>query len=324
MDAAERVSSEMTTVAGAPATSRDETPIFFEAGEDVLLGILTRPTGRRLDAAMVIAASGLRGTSMGRNRMFVRLGRQAAARGFHAIRFDYHGVGESSGNADGMSLTAPFAHDLLAAVRYAEVLGVRRHVYAGVCFGARTVIAVAPSREGTAGVALVEVPIRDTHREGRTLTRYSNSQLLRIAIKPWVLAGVFKRERRAYYAKFVKAKFRAATSKKEEREARDLSWVSDDFLDRLQRLVDGRVPVLLVYGEGTENWREFQRAQSGRLGELLRAAGPTVELVTFPGQIHGFSDLLSQQRVIDSIVDWSAGLFDPRRSGVAEEREGDA
>jgi pimeloyl-ACP methyl ester carboxylesterase len=308
VDAAERAAPEL--IDRAPeSTAALETPVYFEAGDDVLLGVLTRPSVRSLNVALISAAGGLRGTSMGRNRMMVRLARQAGGRGFHAFRFDYHGVGESTGPIESFSLDAPYVQDLEAAARTVEGFGVERHVYAGICFGARTVMSLVPSREGVAGVALVEPPIRDGLRQGRKLTRYGNRQLMRVALRPWVLAGLLKKEQRAYYAKFVKAKLHAARTKDESREETDLSWVSEDYLGTLQRLVDRGVPVLLVYGDGSENYREFLRAQTGRLGELMSSAGDGIEIVTLPGQIHGFSDLLSQQRVIDTIEGWATGLF---------------
>lgn len=324
MDAEARASSSLIPAAPAHATSFDETPVFFRAGDVDLLGVLTRPTGNPLGVSLIAAAGGLRGTSMGRNRMFVRLSRQAAARGFHAFRFDYHGVGESSGTLETFSLDAPFGRDLEAAARCVESEGIERHVLAGICFGARTVLSVAPTRAGVVGAALVEPVIRSTSREGRTLARYSTGRLLRAALKPWVIAGLFKREQRAYYAKFIRAKLRAATSKAEQREATDLSWVSNLFLDALERLIERRIPVLLIYGEGSESYREFGRAKGGRLGELLRSAGPLVEVRAVRGEIHGFSDLVSQQRVIDGIVQWAFGLFNPQRVDARQGDEGDA
>lgn len=322
MDVDERSASSLTVRAQAPTTS-EETPMFFAAGENTLFGIFTRPATLPLGVAMISAAGGMRGTSMGRNRLMVRLARQAASHGFHAFRFDYHGVGESGGPTEGFTMEAPYDDDLEGAALAMESLGIERHVYAGVCFGARTVMSLAQSRSGVAGVALVEPWVRDTGRQGRKLTRYGNRQLLRMAFKPWVLAGMFKREQRAYYAKFLRAKLHAMRSHDESREAADLSWVSDRFISPLRRLIDREIPVLIVYGDDSESYREFRRAQSETLGELLRSAGDRIEVVTLPGQIHGFSDLLSQQRVIDAVESWATRMFgDSRTEASAEVTEG--
>ncbi len=323
MDAAERAATELTDEARGTALL-DESPVFFQSGDDVLLGMFTRPLARPLDVALISAAGGLRGTSMGRNRLMVRLSRQAGRRGFHGFRFDYHGVGESTGPIESFSLDAPYSQDLEAAAREVERLGIERHLFAGVCFGARTVMSVAPSHRGLVGVALVEPPIRDGTREGRKHTRYGTGKVLRAAVKPWVLAGLFKAEQRAYYAKYVKAKIHAAKSRDEQKEATDLSWVSEHFLATMRQLIDRRVPVLLIYGEGSENYREFRRAQSGKLGALMGSAGTLIETVTLPGQIHGFSDLLSQQRVIDTIEGWACSLFEANGVGSQGEGEDDA
>jgi pimeloyl-ACP methyl ester carboxylesterase len=307
MDAGERSAPGMTLEAPEPTTV-DETPMFFDAGGKTLFGVVTRPTASPLGVSLISAAGGMRGTSMGRNRLMVRLSRQAARSGFLAIRFDYHGVGESAPPAENFSMHAPFDVDLDGATRLAESLGVKRHVYAGVCFGARTVMTLGPSRPGVIGVVLVEPWVRDGGRQGRKLTRYGTGQLFRMALRPWVLAGLFKREQRAYYAKFVRAKIHAMRSHDEAREELDLSWVSDRFLSPLRGLAERGIPVLFVYGDDSESYREFRRAEAGELGAILQAAGERVQVLTLPGQIHGFSDLLSQQRVIDAVEGWAARL----------------
>lgn len=297
------------TVDAPEVTTSDETPMFFDAAGDALFGVLTRPTGAPLGVGLVSAAGGMRGTSMGRNRLMIRLCRQAARRGFHAFRFDYHGVGESGGPTEGFTMESPYDADLDGAARTLESLGIDRHVYAGVCFGARTVMSLAQSRPGVAGVALVEPWVRDSGRQGRKLTRYKNTQLMRMAFRPWVLAGLFKREQRQFYTKFARAKLHAMRTHDDSKEAADLSWVSDRFLLPLEELIERGIPILFVYGTGSESYREFRRAQSGRLGELLAAARQPVDVVTLPGEIHGFSDLLSQQRVIDAVEEWASSLF---------------
>jgi acetyl esterase/lipase len=132
---------------------------------------------------------------------------------------------------------------------------------------------------------------------------------MRMALKPWVLSGLFKREQRQYYTKFARAKLHAMRSRDESKEAADLSWVSERFLSPLRGLIEREIPVLFIYGTGSESYREFVRAQSGALGDLLRSASRPVEVVTFPGEIHGFSDLSSQQQVIDAVEGWASGLF---------------
>lgn len=54
-------------------------------------------------------------TGIDRNRLYVRLARKLAARGFYVLRFDYHGVGESMGKAQ-YDLEEPFVTDLDGAI----------------------------------------------------------------------------------------------------------------------------------------------------------------------------------------------------------------
>ena len=58
---------------GPAATSHDEDPFWFSAGGEQLLGIVTRPTVDPLGVGLVICSSGHWVTTIGPNRIHVRL-----------------------------------------------------------------------------------------------------------------------------------------------------------------------------------------------------------------------------------------------------------
>ncbi len=100
----------MNTV--VPATSRQETPVWFDAGEHLLFGILTRPRDQVRGVAVIIVPGAGTPLSTNVNDLSVRLCRSVSAHGFHGFRFDYHGVGESTGTLDRFHLAEPFVLDL--------------------------------------------------------------------------------------------------------------------------------------------------------------------------------------------------------------------
>ena len=103
----------------------DETPVFIHAGEETLSGILGFPARDSSGLGVIVLAGGWRGTSAGRNRVMVRLCRRLMASGFHTLRFDYAGVGESTGTQK-LTLADPSVEDLLGAVKWFQALAVSR------------------------------------------------------------------------------------------------------------------------------------------------------------------------------------------------------
>jgi len=76
-----------------------ETPIFIACGEEALFGILTAPAGEPNGlAALILWGSGGM-PSFGQDQLRARIARRLAGRGYHALRIDYLGIGESTGTA---------------------------------------------------------------------------------------------------------------------------------------------------------------------------------------------------------------------------------
>jgi pimeloyl-ACP methyl ester carboxylesterase len=293
------------------ATSADETPVFFSANGNVLSGILTRPTVTPRGSAVVAAWGGGMVGSTGRNRVWVRLCRRLAAEGFHAFRFDFHGVGDSTGEVDGFRLEEPFVEDLAGAVRWMEGKGISRFILAGWCFGARTALACAPDLSGLEGLVLVSPPLleRGSVRSiSHLASQVSVLELLRKGLRPWVLRGFWDPNRRRRYVRFARAKWRTVTAKaRRGASARDQGEpvrISASLLEQLEHIVRRRVPTLFLYGTADPEYQGLQAAMSGPLGELLERAGSRMEISTLPGRLHNVGRVSLQDAAIDAIERW--------------------
>jgi dienelactone hydrolase len=143
-------------------TSRfQEYPISFRAGKETLFGLLSTPQGDGPSTAvLVLGGGGTTPTAIGRNRFFVTLCRRLAALGYDALRFDYHGLGDSTGKAD-FRLDRPFLEDLEGAVALVGGRGIPSYALVGSCFGARTALSGGPSLPGLKGLVLLAPPLRD-------------------------------------------------------------------------------------------------------------------------------------------------------------------
>lgn len=299
------------------ATTANEDPIFFEAGGEIVFGMFTHPTVSPRRTAVVSAPGGWFGTSAGRNRLLIRLSRLLAADGFLGFRFDYHGVGESTGTVDAFRLDRLFTDEMEGAIRTLRARGVDSFLPVGVCMGARVALSVARDLDGLAGLVLVSPPIHEGERPARRgIQPSSRGSLLRRA-RPWMVGDLLRRDRRALYLKHLRKRWRMLLIRLgRRRRSRDdrLSWVSPSLLEALEAVIDRRVPTLVLLGTEDANYLDFRAARQGRLGDLLRTAGGTVEIEMIDGPVHGFGEIRVQEEVIESIRRWAARLGDPSAS----------
>ncbi len=303
-------------------TTAYDVPAFFPAGEESLFGIFSGPSAKVDSPGVLISSGGLTGTStVGRNQMFVRMAQRLASTGLHSLRFDYHGIGESTGVLDEFRLDAdqPFVDDILGACRWMQGQGVARLVLLGKCFGSRMALSAAVSVEALDGVVLIGVPVRDFGSGERAVTRLATE----LSLWDYVRRGLrLKTIRRLSHARHRKAYIRAATAKARVLTARrsqrtqspdGLGWVSPNFIRPLEALVARGVPLQLVYGVEDEFYKDFQQAsQHEPLRAILERAGSLVEVATTPGQVRGFVQAGVQAAIVETACEWIARL--PRDS----------
>lgn len=294
------------------ASSREEVPAFFPAGEETLFGIFTRPTVDPLGVA-AIALPGGGGTrlSTNRNRVWVRLCRRLAGLGYHSLRCDYHGAGESTGREESLRLDRPFIPDVEGAVRWVGEQGLSEFVLIGSCFGARTALSYAARVPGVRALVLISTPVRDYEEGEATVTRLAHEwsmwRYIRRSVGPRTLKGLFDRDRRRTYAKVARAKLRVLSATRRGRSARSgVAEVNANFLDPLSSVLEREVPVLFIHGEGDPIHREFDQERAGRLGQVLNRGSRLVDVWTVPDPVHGFTTVRAQDAVVDLTVDWLA------------------
>jgi pimeloyl-ACP methyl ester carboxylesterase len=110
-------------------------------GDDGLVGILSEPPTAAPAAtgpAVVFINAGMV-HRIGPNRMYVRLARHLASRGFPSVRFDLSGIGDSQHRRDGLPADQSAVletRQVMDAVQQAT--GCRSFVLAGLCSGAVT------------------------------------------------------------------------------------------------------------------------------------------------------------------------------------------
>lgn len=297
-------------------SARQEEPFFFPSGDDVLVGIVTHPLaeatapdeGTSVD--VLLASGGWLGLSTGRNRSLVRLARQLATNGFRVLRFEYRGVGDSTGAVSRFELGRPFVEDLRSALS-GRPAGLLPRFLVGFCFGARTVLPVASELEDVEGVVLVSAPVHDGGRrqqwEAQLAGQVTGKKIAAIAVRPSLLRDALRAERRRFLMKYLRAKWSTLRRRLRllRRHDADPPVASAAFIEALDRLLRRGVRVLFVFGTMDAALRDFNEARiNTRLGRILQEHPSQIEIVEIEGDVHGLGRVHVQEAVNVTISDW--------------------
>ena len=290
------------------ATAANEVPVFFDAKNETAFGIVTKPTVEPNGTAVVFLLGTSRLPSTSRNRFYVRMTRRLAARGYYTARFDYHGVGESTGFLKGYGADPQFGYEFEAVVRWFEQREINDIVVIGASFGARLGLIAVGEVEKLKGIVcmapwLSEVSAADAEREWVEFWREDKREILKRLLK-----GLGDPRSRYRYRRFVAGKFRVLrtriTNRLRGRTRTKDEWVSNLFLQHLSRAVDHKVPLQFVFGRDEIYLERFEQAKSGRLGEILQSAGDLIQVDAVPGLVHSLLQLEAQDGCIEAVESW--------------------
>lgn len=164
-------------------------PAGFACGQDWLLGVVTRPEKPR-GRGVLIAVGGPQYRA-GSHRQFVLLANDLAAQGYAVMRFDYRGMGDSTGEPRTFENVGD---DLRGAIDHflAEVPEVHEVIIWGLCDAASAALFYGHEDPRVAGMVLLNPWVRTAQSEARTyLKHYYLRQAFSAA--PWakLLRGQF-------------------------------------------------------------------------------------------------------------------------------------
>ncbi|HEU4481232.1 MAG TPA: alpha/beta fold hydrolase, partial [Actinomycetota bacterium] len=291
------------------ALSIEERPLYFRSGSENLFGVVTLPTDHPQRSGVILLTGGAWISSVNRNRLWVHAARSLAAAGFHAMRFDYHGVGESSGTLETYGLKRPFIDGTVAAAETLRAQGADRIILLGSCFGARVALEAAAKIDGLDGLILLSPPLGDFERagQGMDIAGYVGKRS-RVAM----LRQLADKNKRSIYLRIVKGRARLIATRSIRRMTGRRPWADDwvgpRLLKGVERMVGRKVPILLVYGRDDPFGDEFDLARKGRLGGLVDASEGRIEERILDGQVHKLLDLDVQSDVIRHSPLWAGWL----------------
>lgn len=264
-----------------------EAPVFVPMGRERLCSVVCAPDDGRTRGVGVVLLTGGNYTRTHRNRMWVRVARSLAERGFPSIRVDYHGVGESTGTAR-FDLESPFDEDALAAAAFlVRATGVDRLALVATCFGGRSAMAAAARSPQAVSVTIFPVPLLVPSGEPRR--RWTSR------VAHWVRkSDLGRRLMRRPAARRV----RKRTSARRERP----DVVSPTFGRDLLSFLD-RGEVRFIYGEHDDTLADLRRCLASIDGSLSEDRRRRLHVDIVPDtELHRFQSLESQDIVVERAV----------------------
>lgn len=148
-----------------------ERALMFECGGETLVGILADPASPATIGALVIVGGPQ--YRVGSHRQFVLLSRQLATGGVAAMRFDYRGMGDSTGSPTSFE---EVTEDIVAAIdaMQASCPTVKRIVLCGLCDAASATLTYwqATRDVRVAGMVLLNPWVRSENSIARTRVKH--------------------------------------------------------------------------------------------------------------------------------------------------------
>jgi pimeloyl-ACP methyl ester carboxylesterase len=250
--------------------------------------------------------------------MWVEAARRLATRGFGALRFDYHGAGDSEGESAFLDPNQPYRDDTNAMLRLVrERFGYQRFLLAGSCFDARTALS-AFMDEGAAvdGLVFFSAPVMELDTLVKAhADRKDWRHLFRALGNAENWRSLVSAERWRYMATVISRVARGGG----QGEAKNDTPLADSFVEHFRALVRSRAKALFVYGDADAEYASFQVALETVFPRLTPDERARFEVEVWPGDVHGFLNVPLQRRSLEHALAWLE-RFHPQLSQPSVDR----
>jgi O-antigen/teichoic acid export membrane protein len=277
-----------------------ETAAVF-GSDSSLIGVISDPPPEQASAlkpTIVLLNAGLI-HRVGPARLYVRLARAMAARGYVTMRFDLPGRGDSDVRPGAESTAfASFAEVQLAMDYLGAKRGTTRFVLIGICSGAANAVEAAEHDDRVLGAVLINAHAYQTLQ---SRVRYYLRRLGKASSWKNTLAGRNPLGR----------KLRNVVSR-QKRSDHEMLAANDDTAavpreaaaDVLRRMLGRGVKLFLIYSGGSAY--NYRRQFADAFSDV--DFGGKVEVAYIPDADHTFTRLSSQERLEREILSWIDGM----------------
>jgi pimeloyl-ACP methyl ester carboxylesterase len=311
-----------------------ETALLF-GRQQSLVGVLTQPDGLKTSQPAVILLNAGLIHHVGPNRLYVRLARCLAERGFPVLRFDLAGVGDSGVRVDNLPYEQSITDDARQAMdELAHSYGVERFIFMGHCSGGGQSFLTGIEDDRVVGVVLINPQAEredwlEYDRKRKVQHYYQNyygkrvltdsSRWRRFFTGQVSYRSVFRNVLKdVLWSKFSTALFKVR-SKMESRVAKP-DPNQERVIQGLKQLGSRQTRVLFIYSAGSSGLERL-RVMLGRQFDTVMNVSQ-VQLSLIEGADHTFTLRGSQERVLQVIADWCAPWVKPASTEPEAVEEG--
>jgi exosortase A-associated hydrolase 1 len=276
-------------------TAMADQALVFDCDHDTMVGILHRPVLEQRPVGVVIVVGGPQYRA-GSHRQFVLTARALAAAGYPVLRFDYRGMGDSSGTPRTFEQVSA---DIRAAVDalLQQVPRLDGVVLWGLCDAASAAMMYCSTDPRVRGVVVANPWVRSTEGEAKAyIKHYYGNRLLQRSFWLKVLRGEFNVMRSA--RDFVSTALRSRT-------ATGTRAAPQTFHERmLAGLTNFAGPILLLISERDLTAQEFEDLCSANPRWRAAATRASVTRQRLPDADHTFAVRRHLDLANRVAVDW--------------------
>ena len=273
---------------------KEEVIQFGEAGS--LVGIVTLPQGNENRSAVILLNPGIV-HRVGPGRIYVKIARALAAKGFTALRFDFSGIGDSSARLDNCHFEKSSVDETCAAMSFLETTrGINHFILLGGCSGATVSLETARFDRRVTDAILINFPAR-ADEDDRTTERSDGYYYWTFALsslKSWRKLFTGKSD----YGKIGRSLIQGI---KRKFIIRNRVCGSDQrFRAALGELADRGIHLTFICSKGDLLLRDLREAGGNDLKQLCTQGRVSCEII--PRSDHTFSSLYDQERLVTAIL----------------------
>ncbi len=282
-----------------------ERHLFFHSQGQRVLGVLHTPESVPIRPGGLVFLHGWAGYRIGPHQMFTKMARRACEMGFHCLRFDFRGRGDSEGDAQRTTLSTMIQDARAAAEMLCAEAGLEHVALIGDCSGSEVAIGTGVGDERIDSLVLWSAPIVGGERAEADAAK-------RRGIYQSYVSKLFRRET---WAKLVGGRLQTGMIMKALRRggkgAGEQGADEDKDIDWRGRFVGFPGEVFFIYGGNDPTTGPALEHYEG----LNRDAGRALNSHVVEGANHAFYSLAWEDEVMQTSLQWLGERYVARESG---------
>ncbi len=289
-------------------TEGESKPLKVICNGVALSCLLHEGAGANLSDTAVIVVVGGPQYRVGSHRQFLLLSRHLAAQGITSVRFDYRGMGDSSGELLGFESVDDDIRSVVDALLIHKP-SIKRVVLWGLCDAATASVFYAPSDKRVAGLVLLNPWVRSEQGEAEAMLKhyYLERVLSKSFWKKLFSGSVNIKQSISSFAALIKTRFSVSSATDKSCPQASLPRLESglDLPARLNahlQVFAGRSLVILSENDLTA--AEFRLAMKGQDGLSAWFESSMVESLEVEDADHTFSTQRWRDQVADATARW--------------------